>query len=313
MRPTPAVRHRAGRPAGRLPAGRARPAGRGGARACRWRRGTPRSTGPPGRCPSRGCATPRSTSRCWSSCATRSRRCSPSRASSSGRGRSSRRSSRADPPRARGSTRGGARPGCTGSAAGASWPSSARCGRPATRWPGGATSPPAGCCPDTAIVDAALASPDLGRRRWRRSPPFNGQRTRRNLPYWWDAVEAAARAARGRAAAAEPARPTRRRRPGPGPTATRRRPPGWPRHARRSRRSPTSTACRWRTCSPPTPCAGCAGSRPPTCRPAGVDAVLAGLGARPWQASSPSPRSRGRSSVCATTRRRADATDATVE
>ena len=35
-----------------------------------WPRSTPRSTGRPGRCPSRGCATPRSTSRCSASCAT---------------------------------------------------------------------------------------------------------------------------------------------------------------------------------------------------------------------------------------------------
>ena len=36
-------------------------------------RSTPRSTGRPGRCPSRGSSTPPSTSRCWSSCATPSR------------------------------------------------------------------------------------------------------------------------------------------------------------------------------------------------------------------------------------------------
>ena len=41
---------------------------------CPWRRATRRRTGRPGRCPRSGCGTPRSTSRCWSSCATRSAR-----------------------------------------------------------------------------------------------------------------------------------------------------------------------------------------------------------------------------------------------
>jgi ribonuclease D len=43
--------------------------------------------------------------------------------------------------------------------------------------------------PDTAIVDAALADPksaaDLSK-----VAPFNGQRTRRNLDYWWTAIAA---------------------------------------------------------------------------------------------------------------------------
>ena len=70
--PAAGVRHRAGRPAARLRAGRPRRDRRGGARPARWRRATRRPTGRPGRCPSPGCATPPSTSRCSSSCATRS-------------------------------------------------------------------------------------------------------------------------------------------------------------------------------------------------------------------------------------------------
>ena len=72
--------------AGRLlgyAAGRARRDRRGGPRAHAWRRATRPPTGRPARCPSRGCATPRSTSRSWSSCATCSPPSSTSRASAS--------------------------------------------------------------------------------------------------------------------------------------------------------------------------------------------------------------------------------------
>ena len=59
--------------------------------------------------------------------------------------------------------------------------------------------------------------------------------------------------------------------------------PGWPPRARPSPRSPTSTACRSRTCSPPTPSAGCAGRRPATAGRGAVADVLRAHGARPWQ------------------------------
>ena len=65
-----AVRHRAGRTAARLPAGRARHRWSSRCSGWPWRRATPRPTGPPGRCPRSGCATPPSTSRCSWSCAT---------------------------------------------------------------------------------------------------------------------------------------------------------------------------------------------------------------------------------------------------
>ena len=78
-----------------------------------------------------------------------------------GRARSSRRCS-TSPDRRRGSTRGGAPAACTRCATAASPPSSASSGRPATRSPRTATSPPAGCCP----------TPSSSRSRWRadRSP-----------------------------------------------------------------------------------------------------------------------------------------------
>ena len=45
--------------------------------------------------------------------------------------------------------------------------------------------------PDAALVDAALAGPTSA-AALAAIAPFNGQRTRRNLAYWWEAVEAAA-------------------------------------------------------------------------------------------------------------------------
>ncbi len=84
LRADAGLRHRAGRPAARL-----RPkVGLGsiveevlGLHA--WRRATRPPTGRPGRCPSPGCATRPSTSRCWSSCATCWPPSSTSRASAS--------------------------------------------------------------------------------------------------------------------------------------------------------------------------------------------------------------------------------------
>ena len=66
LRPAAAVRHRARRAPAGPAAGRPGRRRRALPRASRWPRSTRPSTGPPGRCPSRGCATPRSTSRCSS-------------------------------------------------------------------------------------------------------------------------------------------------------------------------------------------------------------------------------------------------------
>jgi ribonuclease D len=40
---------------------------------------------------------------------------------------------------------------------------------------------------DTALVEAALAEPATS-QALSAIPPFNGQRTRRHLPYWWEAI-----------------------------------------------------------------------------------------------------------------------------
>ena len=146
LRPTRAVRHRAGRTAARLPPRRAGHPGRGGARAPAAQgalRG--RLVDAPAARP-RGWSTPRSTSSRSSSCA---RRCTPSSwrpASGSGPSRSSPTSCPCRRPR-RGPSRGDVPPGCTRPAAAARWPRSARCGTPATRSPPSATSPRAGSSP----------------------------------------------------------------------------------------------------------------------------------------------------------------------
>ena len=70
MRPRHAVRHRAGRPAARADQGRARRDGRAAARPGPGQGALRRRLVHPAAAASRGCATPRWTSRCWSSCAT---------------------------------------------------------------------------------------------------------------------------------------------------------------------------------------------------------------------------------------------------
>jgi ribonuclease D len=135
--------------------------------------------------------------------------------------------------------------------------------------------------PDTALVDAALASPTsaagLGA-----IAPFNGQRTRRNLAYWWEAVEAAYQLPEDEL---------------PPPSLPSDAPPparAWP------DRDPAAAA---RLAAARAGVAAIADEHavpvenllapdsvrrlcwdPPTdLSPAGIDAVLAGLGARPWQ------------------------------
>ena len=100
----------------------------------------------------------------------------------------------------------------------------------------------------------------------------------------------AGRHRRGRAAAATPSSrpctwpPTARRRPGVWAVArTPRPPPGWPRSARRSRPGPPSSTSRWRTCSPPSTSAAWPGRRRQPVTEESVDAALAACGARPWQ------------------------------
>ena len=171
----------------------------------------------PAAAPSPGCATPRSTSRCWSSCATLLEAAAArSRASWSGprqefaavRRRPAagaagrplaadlRHPPGARPPGARD------RPGAVG-------------GR-ATRSPGSATSPRGRVLPDTAIVAAALAHPDDGRGARRRSRCSPAAATAPAPRAGYGAVDAAAARCR---------RPTCRR---PRcPATARRRPSRW--------------------------------------------------------------------------------------
>ena len=252
----------AGRLAG-LPAGRPRAARRGGARASPWRRATRRPTGRPGRCPSRGCATPRWTSRCWSSCATRSPPSSTSRASS-GWAEQEFAAIVAAPPAAprvdpwrRTSGMHRVRGAAQLAVVRALWEAPRRVARRRDIAPGRVL-------PDTAIVEAALAA---ARRRGRagRAARFCGRRRRAGrLDPGCRRIAAACALPDDELPDVDAAPATARRRPGAGPTATRPPRPGWPPPGPRSRRSPTSTGCRSRTCSPPTPSGGCAGRRPTT-------------------------------------------------
>ena len=205
------------------------------ARASRWRRATRPPTGRPGRCPSPGCATPPSTSRCWSSCATRSTTSSTSRASWTGPSEEFAAIVAAPPARAP--------------------------RRPVAahlRHAPGPQPPPAGRRP-RAVAGPRRARP---RPRHRARPGAARRRDRRGRPGRPADIERAAAAAgrsrsaasarpparlvgapstaarpAGRARCRPPAASTRgaRRRTG-GPTETRPRRPGWPRARRRARR-----------------------------------------------------------------------------
>ena len=200
-------------------------------------------------------------------------------------GRGGVRGDRSPPPGRRpGSTRGAAPPACTGSAAPRSWPSCARCGRPATRWPSSATSPPAGVLPDAAIVEAALAKPRrstaaahgvpgfTGRGARRTGRPLAGGARRRRAP----CPEAELPPPRLPTDAPPPARAWADRDPAAAARLGR-----GPHRGRRDRRR--APACRWRTCWPPTPSAGCAGRRRTTSTRTSSPRSSRGHGARPWQ------------------------------
>ena len=189
-RPAPrrrAVRHRARRPARRPREGGPGLGGRAAARlAARQGALGGRLVHPPDAA-SPGSATPRSTSRSWSTCATPSPACSRSRASSAGRARSSPPSATPRrPPRAR--TRGAARPACTRSAAAAAWPCCASCGWSATASPSGATSPPGRVLPDRALVNAASVVP-TSTEQLTALPVFSGPSNRRQAHRWLGAIE----------------------------------------------------------------------------------------------------------------------------
>ena len=138
-------------------------------------------------------------------------------------------------------------------------------GGAATRWPAGATSRPAGSCPTRR--SSPPCRPTRATAALLALPVFGGRVTRRHVATWFAGLQAAARAARRRAARPGPA-------DGPPPAnrwaerdpvaAARLAPP------RRGRRGPRSTACRRRTsCTRgrPPPGLDAAGRRRPTTRP----------------------------------------------
>ena len=281
-----AVRHRARRTAARLPARRPRHAGRDGARRPDEEGALGGRLVDAGRCRSRGWSTPPSTSRCSSSCATRW----PPQLVEAGKDEWARQEFEgllAFEASRRAWTRGGVRRGCTGSAAVAAWARCARSGRPATSCAERRDVTPGRIIPDSAIVAAAQAMP-TDRDALLAVKGFHGRGAERYASRWVAALRRGRGARRGRAAHPRPAlrRPAAPR--APGPTATRSPPAGsaWP--ARRSASWPRSRGCRWRTCSPPTTCAGCCGPRPrPATRsrwPRAVDAgALASSAPGAWQ------------------------------
>ena len=190
MIPTPAVRHRAGRAARRVPAGRPRRDGRERPRLTPWRRATPPSTGRPARCPSRGCATPRSTSSCWSTCGTRWRRSWTGRASWSGPAQEFDAIAVGAARRRRARTPGAVRPACTRCAGAGRWRSYGSCGRPGTGSRSGGTSRRARC--------SATRRSSRRRSRCRPNvqalaalPGFGHRMGRRQLEQWQAAVDRA--------------------------------------------------------------------------------------------------------------------------
>ena len=255
------LRHRARRPAAGLRAGRPRLDRRGGARADAWRRATRPPTGRPGRCPSPGCATQRSTSRSWSSCATCWPPSSTSRASGTGPRRSSRPSwpRRPPPPRVdpwrRTSGMHRVRKRRQLAVVRALWERRDEVARRRDIAPGRVL-------PDPAIVGRRARRPAhrgrAGRAAGLGRPVACAARPRPGCPRsprpHWRCPRATCPTSRRPHEGPPPARSLARARPRCRCPAVRR-----PRR-RRSRWPPSATACRSRTCSPPTPCAGCVGA-----------------------------------------------------
>ena len=243
--PTRALRHRARRPAARLPARRPGHPGRGDHRAARCARSTPPSTGRSGRCPSRGWSTPPSTSRCCSSCA----RCSPPSSRSPARPSWAAQEfehliDHVPPPRQDPWRRTSGIHKAKGRRALAAvrelWTTRDEIAQQRDTTPGRLV-------PDSALIAAANAMP-TSTAALLDTPGFHGRGARRYADRWLAALERARRAARQRAAPADRSAPTGRRRRGSGPSATRSPPPAWPPRASWSTPSPRSARSRSRTC-----------------------------------------------------------------
>ena len=132
----------------------------------------------------------------------------------------------------------------------------ASCGGAATGSPSERDIAPGRVLPDAAIVEPRWTEPRTPAALTDAGHVRRPQRAPAPARAGWPPICAARALPETRAAAAEPARATGRRRPTAGPTATRRPPSGWPPPAPWWPRSPTSTTCRPRTCCSPTRCAG---------------------------------------------------------
>ena len=253
--------------------------------ACGCARSTPPPTGRPGRCRPRGWSTPPSTSRCCSSCA---RRWS-TQLEAAGKTEWARQEFEAllSVPAHR--PRGGVAAYLRGPQAPRP-PRPGRRPRPvggrATRSPASGTSRPAGSSPTRRSSPRRPRCPTDPRGAARRAQGFHGRGAARYARTWLDAL------ARGPRRCPRPSCPAARPRSDgpPQPRAWAERDPVAARrlvHARGGDRPrwPRSTSCRWRTCSPPTTCAGCCGRRrPPASRrarwPRRWPSSCAGYGAR---------------------------------
>jgi ribonuclease D len=135
--------------------------------------------------------------------------------------------------------------------------------------------------PDTAIVDAALAEPRTADQLGAVAP-FNGQRTRRSLPYWWEAV------ARAYALADDELPPPSL--PGDGPPPARAWADREPAAAARLAAARTAVAAiadehglPVENLLAPDSVRRLCWTPPDDLSPAGIGSVLTGLGARAWQ------------------------------
>ena len=253
-----------------------------------WRRATPRSTGRPARCPSPGCATPRSTSSSWSTCGTRWRRSWTGRASWSGPCEEF----DAIAVGAAAAAPQGPLAAHLRHAQGAPAPADRRrtgaVGRPGTGSRSAGTSRRARCSADAAIVEAALAVP-ANVHALAALPGFGHRMGRRQLEQWQAAVDRAKELPESELPQPGQRRDRARRRRAPGPTRTRWPRPGCPRPGPPSPRWPSSCNMpQENLITPDTVRRVC--WEPPTPLDAGRGrAALAGYGARGWQVEQVDP------------------------
>ena len=300
--PGPPVRHRAGRPAAQLPAGRPRHHARGAARRPAAEGALGRGLVDPSaarrvahlRGPGRGAAGRAARHpgrRSWSR---RARTSGPPRSSPHWRPAPARWPSRAP-------TRGAGPPASTGYAAAAGWRTWPSSGTSATRSPGTATGRRRRSCP---MWPSRSWRPRSDPDRVHHLPDRRASSDARRVGTCrsgWPACSGCPPSGTPSCRRCTSPAPVPRS-PGCGWPRTRSPPRGSTRGARGAHRAGRpSTSCRPRTCSPRTTCAGWPGRRRIRSGGASVDAALAELGARPWQRRLTVPASQrgpGRLTAC---------------